>query len=232
MRRPLLAAVLLGGCGVSPLSNRLDPGNEPIVIGVGEGADGHTDLFAASAGGGRFYQLTFTGAEERAPRLSPDGRQVAFLRRNPAGTDTNWTVVRLDLSSGRERLESVPRGTPPSRLAWEPGGASVVLGFGADSATREWLGDPPSAWIERCRDEGLCAVTRTGERSALGRGVVEAVRWGGDSVALHTEAGWEVRPLRGGFSRKPAWQGTPARLRELTYHAGAGTAAPRPSGIR
>jgi len=224
--------VLLGGCGVSPLSNRLDPGNEPIVIGVGEGADGHTDLFAASAGGGRFYQLTFTGAEEREPRLSPDGRQVAFLRRNPSGSDTNWTVVRLDLGSGRERLEPLPSGTSPSRLAWKPGGSGVVLGFGTDSATREWLGDPPSAWIEPCRDEELCAVTRTGERSALGRGVVEAIRWGKDSVALRSETGWEIRPLRGGLSRTPAWQGAPARLHGLTYHAGADTAAAGPSGIR
>jgi hypothetical protein len=37
-----------------PLTNRIKIGDEAFVIGVGEGPDGQTDLYAAPAGGGAF----------------------------------------------------------------------------------------------------------------------------------------------------------------------------------
>lgn len=233
MRRLLPLAGLLAACGVTPLTNRIAAGEEPFVIAVGEGPDRHTDLFAASAGGGSFLQLTFTRAEERAPRLSPDGTRVAYFRRDTQPGDTAWSIVVLDLRSGTERRLPPNAGRRSERLGWAPDGRAVVAGAAADSATREWLGSPASAWVEPCGDGGLCVITRDGERTPLGEGVTEAVRWGGDSVALGGPAGWEVRPLRGGRSRRPAWQGVPAGLRNLTYHPGtAGTAAGGPSGIR
>ena len=36
----------LAGCGVTPLTNRINIGQEPFVIGVGEGSDGFSDLYA------------------------------------------------------------------------------------------------------------------------------------------------------------------------------------------
>lgn len=233
MRHLLPLAGLLAGCGVTPLSNRISVGEEPFVIAVGQGADRNPELFAAPAGGGSFLQLTFTRAEERAPRLSPDGTRVAYFRRDMAPGDTAWSIVVLDLRSGTERRQLLEAGHRAERLGWAPDGVSVVAGAAGDSITREWLGSPPSAWVEPCPAGGLCVMTRGGERTPLGEGVTEAIRWGGDSVGLQGPGGFEVRPLRGGRSRRPAWQGAPAGLRDLTYHPGtAGTAAGGPSGIR
>ena len=49
----------LTACAVTPLSNRIRVGEEPFVIGVGEGSDAMTDLFAAPAGGGAFAVASY-----------------------------------------------------------------------------------------------------------------------------------------------------------------------------
>jgi hypothetical protein len=87
----------LTACAVTPLSRRIRVGEEPFVIGIGEGSDSMTDLFAAPAGGGEFLRLTFTRAEERLPR-SPEGP-----RRSSAGGAGNprWVLVVLDLRTPR-----------------------------------------------------------------------------------------------------------------------------------
>jgi hypothetical protein len=243
---PLAAYLLpLTGCAVTPLSNRIQVGEEAFVLGIGEGSDSMTDLYAAPAAGGTFVRLTFTRAEERLPRLSPEGTRVAFLRRDGTRDAARWSLVILDLRTTVERTAPLPRGAAPaSRIGWTPDGrAAVVLAgsyytlsadpggdsliavapdgvLAADSMTRELLGDPPVALVGECRGGGLCIIAAGGDTSALDPGATDAVRWGADSVAYRTARGFAVRPLAGGSSRWPNWSGTPSRLRNLSYHPG------------
>ena len=225
------------GCSVSPLTNKIRVGEEPFVIGVGEGSDGLTDLYAALAVGGSFYRLTFNRGEERLPELSAGGVQVAFIRRNT--TADPWSLVVLDLRNNREASTPLPRAIgDPTALGWsQDDGVVVVRGHGslvtpappgalwlrsvaldsvrwADSLSSELAGTPPFARITACPD-GACVVA--GSDTTRLPGVTGAIRWGPDSLGYFGSSGWEIRPLAGGRVRRPDWKGVPTRLRDLTY---------------
>src|SRR5688500_20238993 len=100
-------------CALTPISRRIQVGEEPFVIGVGEGSDAMTDLFAAPAGGGAFVRLTFTRSEERLPRLSPEGTAVVFVRRECGAENPRWSLVVLDLLTTTVRRAPVSPGTDP-----------------------------------------------------------------------------------------------------------------------
>jgi hypothetical protein len=253
-----VCGALLTGCGVTPLTNRINIGEEPFVIAVGEGPDGMTDLYAAPAGAGSFQRLSFNRLEERTPRLSPDGFTVAFLRRDARGGSSSWALVFLNLHSYAERSVPIPAGAgEPERLGWSRDGRRVVLSAGglfttpappeavslapvaatfrerADSDSYQLLGEPPQGSIRHCAEGGLCISARTGAITPLGGGVTDAVRWGADSVGYFTPHGFEVRPLGGGRSRRPVWSSAPSRLRDPTYHPGAPiTGSPGVAGVR
>ena len=242
---PLTAYLLpltVWACAVTPLSNRIQVGEEAFVVGVGEGRDGATDLFAAPASGGAFVRFTFTRAEERMPRLSPAGTAVAFLRRDGTGSEAGWSLVILDLRTNAERRAALPSGATVERIGWTGDGRSVVLAAGrlyrlsangepvlapvpdpeapaADSLTRELLGAPAAAMVEPC-GAGSCVRTAGGETDSLGSGVTGAIRWGADSLGYFTSRGFQVRPLSGGASRRPDWSNPPGALRQLSYHPG------------
>ena len=241
-RLPLQLAILLAACNVTPLTNKIDVGNDPFVIGVGEGADSLTDLWAAPAGAGSFARLTFNRAEERAPRLAPEGRRVAYLRRTRG--DPRWFLVFLDLASNAERALALPGDAgEPERPGWSADGARVVLRIGgayyatatppapgnlvrlgpeehaaADSLTRERLGPAHEGLVESC--EATLCVRVAGLVTSLGPAVRGAVRWGPDSVGYFRGDGFAVRPLGGGRARLLDWKAAPAGLRELTHHPG------------
>lgn len=234
------------GCTVTPLTNKLEPGEDPIVIGVGEGRDGQTDLFAAAASGGPFFRLTFSRPIEAMPALSPAGTAVAFLRARSPSDTTHWELVVLNLLTAGERSTPLPDGIGrPAALGWSRNGDRLYVNGGAalataapparlalvavaaaqaaeaDSATRVLLGEPPFAAIAACGG-GPCAVSRGGDTTRFDPDVRAAFRWGADSVGLVRDGAIEVRPLGGGRPRRPAWSALPERLRDLTYHAGAG----------
>ena len=238
---------LFTGCAVTPLTSRIAVGEDPFVVGVGEGSDSMTDLFAAPAGGGAFIRLTFTRAEERLPRLSPEGTRVAFVRREGTREAARWSLVIQDLRTTVERTALLPEsGTVITRIGWSPDGKRAVVAAGergyfalsaeargsdslvpvapgavatADSITRELLGNPAAAMVRECGG-GLCIVAASGDTSALEAGATDAIRWGADSVAYFTTRGFAVRPLAGGSSRWPDWKDKPSRLRNLTHHPG------------
>ena len=238
----VLLLTTLTACAVTPLSRRIRVGEEPFVIGVGEGSDSNTDLFAAPAGGGAFIRLTFTRAEERLPRLSPRGTAVAFVRREGGAANPRWTLVVLDLLTTAEHSAPLPHGTEaPVRTGWARDGSALVLAGGyftlaaeqdsltpvspaqrsaADSATRELLGDPPGAMVGECAGGELCIAASNGDTTRFGPGDTGAIRWGGDSLGYFTARGFEVRPLSAGSARRPDWSGKPAALRSLTHHPG------------
>lgn len=188
MRRLWLAgaAALMGCQGVSPITNKIAVGEEPLVVMVGTGTDNQVDLFAGSPGGGAVYRLTFTRDREFSPAIHPGGAAVAFLRRAEGGTDsTSWLTV-MNLVNAAEREAPVPAGIgKPQRVGWNADGtrlyvsgeygwavsdgpparmALTVVAAGdsaaaaaADSATSILLGSPPIARVEAC--SGSCIAT-------------------------------------------------------------------------
>jgi len=235
--------LLAAACTVTPLTNKISVGEEAFVIGVGEGPDSLTDLFAAPAGNGAFARLTFNRAEEHLPRLAPDGLRVAYLRR--ARGQSSWTLVILDLLSNAEQTSAVPlESGPTGGLGWSLDGTQVVLRTGegryysmnatgsgkarlvpiasglvvqADSLTRELLGPAREGLVRACGGELCVAVGDS--LTPLGAGVSGAIRWGPDSVGYFSNGRFEVRPLAGGVPRRPGWKEVPGQLREITYAA-------------
>ncbi len=242
----LIHLTLLTGCAVTPLTNKIPVGEEPFVIGVGEGPDSMTDLYAASAAGGAFARLTFNRLVESAPRLSASGTAVAYLRRDPEGAGEPELVV-LNLLNGAERRAPIAPGVgAPHGIGWRakdaglalssdsgtygmaapPAAAALLRLHGADSAAADSvtgvaLGEPVAAMVTPCAGGGLCVRTAAGTTAPLDSTGHGAVRWGNDSVGYFTARGFEVRPLTGGVARRPVWTSAPSRLRDLTYHRGA-----------
>lgn len=241
--------LLAAACGVTPLTNKIDVGTDAFVIGVGEAADGMTDLFAASAAGGAVSRVTFNRRQEQVPRLSGSGTLVVFLGSSPVETaEPEPEIVMLDLRSMEERGVRLPREAGrPMAVAWLPGDSAIAVRTGdaiwshprtsgsrgflrlagadsarADSALAVLLGDPPRAMVVECEGgSGVCARTASGETSTLDSAATSPLRWGADSIAYSRSGTVTVRPLAGGRPRTPPWTAAPNGFRDLAHHPGA-----------
>jgi hypothetical protein len=249
VRFPLLTSVaLLAGCRgtLSPLSNRIQVGQEAYVVFVADGEEHLGDLFAVPASGGTAFQVTFTRVDESRPALSPDGSVVAFAREGPR-PDSPASVALLNLVNGAERRVELPPGAGVGRIGWSGDGTEVFIRTAAgdfavaappappvlhavpaseaaiaDSALAVLLGDPPFASAVSCSTGGgLCARAGAGE-SVLDPEGRDPLRWGGDSVAFFVNNALVVRPLGPGRTRRVEWRGELRRPREATYAPGAG----------
>lgn len=241
-------ALLAAGC-VTPLSNRIDVGNEAFVVVVADGADGNVDLFAAPAEGGAFRQLTYSRVAEDVPRLGPTGTLLAFVRSGSEadGPGATGHVVVMDLTRGTEIEGALPaEAGQVTRLGWTSSGDTLIARAGdgrwvapittplrwtrapgpaapaLDSLLAERLGDPPFATVAPCgTGSGLCLVTTRAEETPLDPRATDACRWGPDAVGYLVDGKIEVRPLGGGRLRQPTWTSTPAHLRHPTHHPGS-----------
>jgi hypothetical protein len=237
--------------------NRIAVGEEPIVILVGEAADGSTDLFAVSPGGGPVHQVTFNRPVESHPALNPAGTVVAFFRQPVRGDSTTREVVVLNLVNAAERRLALPEGAgAPLRLAWDRSGERLVVGTdrgiwemaapparpepsqldgsaaaSADTLLSVSLGEPAFALAEPCEGGAICAMSPAGERQVLAARGTMPFRWGTDSLAWFDQDRIEVRPLGAGRSRQVMWSRPPANPRQATYAAGPATVRPAPTGL-
>ena len=247
MKAAILLTLALAGCGITPITNKVKPGEEPFVVAVGEGSDGSTDLFVAETGGGPFFRLTFSRPPEWAPRIAPSGRAVAFMRARSESDSTEAELVVYDLIHGTERRGPVPaEAGPVRRLGWSQASDTVFLGADrilvtavdridpktaptdldqhADSTLEELLGTPAQGRVTHCGSE-VCVVTAEGDTTRVGTDVTDAIRWGPDSLALVRASGLEVRPLTGGRPRFPLWTDIPKGFRSPSYHPGEDASA-------
>lgn len=227
MRRWIGGIVLLGTIGcrgtLSPLSNKLEVGQEPYIVFVADGEDNLGDLFASAPSGGVAFQITFTRLDERAPTLAPDGVTLAFLRR--FGRDSTVAMpVLMNLLNGAER--EVQGAGKVDALAWSEDGRTLYLrgpdgthavaappADGAihdiavselpqvDSTFRVLLGNPAVGEAVPCDSGGgLCARLANGS-TVLTREGRHAARWGSDSLLYVEKGELMVRPLGGGGTR-------------------------------
>src|SRR5258706_13631661 len=107
---PVAAGLSVAACVVTPLTNKISVGEERYVIVVGEAPDGNTDLFAAPASGGSFYRFTYNRPVEDLPRLAPDGKRVAFIRRQTKDDLRSTELVVFDLTTAGETSLAGPEG--------------------------------------------------------------------------------------------------------------------------
>lgn len=240
--RALLALALLGlaACSLSPLQNRIKPGEEPFVVVAGTGADENVDLFATLPGGGDVHRLTFTSMAESSPRLTRRGDVLAFLRHGTGSGREQGELVVMNLLNGAERHLDVADSVGTLRsIAWSDdermlyleteSGRWVVdappvapnarripgdLEAAADSALALWLGTPRFARIEACEVGTLCITGPNGEPRALSTDGRFPTRWGGDSVAWLEGDLILIRPLGPGPIRRLELD--PERVRDLT----------------
>ncbi len=233
-RRGVLFLLAALGCRgtLSPLSNRIDIGQEPYFLFVADGEDGLGDLFAAKPAGGEAYQVTFTRLDERSPVLSPDGVVLAFLRRSHGDRGQSVPVL-MNLASGSERM--VKDAGEVDALAWNADGTQLYLRGPAgimavnappgpmtirkveaadypraDSAFKVLLGDPPVGEAMPCQEGGVCASLASGITVLAAEGRSPS-RWGSDSLAYSVGNDLIIRPLGGGATRTMRFTGAPPR---------------------
>lgn len=250
--------LLASGCrgSLSPLSNRIEVGQEPFFVFVAEGEEGVGDLWAAKPAGGTPYRITFTRPDERLPALAPDGSMLAFVRARAPGDTAAGSLVVMNLLNGAERRVELA-GNPVDALAWSADGRAIYARRGegilvlaappargeltpvspgnapaADSAFRVLLGDPPIGEAVPCEDApGICAVLATGEVTPLSPIAADPIRWPGDSVAYREGEEWVIRPLGGGATRTIRWASPVAHVRSLSA-VGAPPRAGPPGSMR
>ena len=239
----LTLGVVAAACNLSPLKNRIKVGEEAIVVFVGEGTDGNTDLFVVPASGGTIAQLTFTALHESMPRISPRGDAVALLRARDTAATTPGEIVLMNLLNGAERTLPLPDDAGRvTTIAWGADGSTLLvrtakdtwqlstppdapratpargaLFVTADSLFELWVGEPRFARIITCSDGGVCAVgprVDTTVLSALGR---DPLRWGEDSVAWFEGEGMVIRGIGPGTVRRMLWKQPPAHPRDGSY---------------
>jgi hypothetical protein len=237
--------ILLLGCrgSLSPLSNKLDIGEEAYLVFTADGEAGQGDLFASTPAGGTPYQVTFTRVDERLGALSPDGTMLAFVRARSPSDDRRWLVV-MNLLNGAERQTEV-RDIAPEATAWAPDGRKVYVRSGttvlvtaappgslelseviapdrpaAESALAVLLGDPAVGVVVPCETSGLCAEFPGDTPAVIAAAATSPVRWAGDSLAYLDNGEWTVRPFSGGRTRILRWNSLTGRPRDLTLFPG------------
>jgi hypothetical protein len=240
----MAALVVFAACSFSPLTNRIKVGEEDVVIFVGEGPDGNTDLFASNASGGTPTQLTYTVAVELLPRITSDGGVLAFIR-SPDTTGVGGRLVLMNLLNGNERSVALPDGIgTPTALGWSTAQDAIYLRTvngtwrtaapparmtltavsgaalaSADSALSVWLGEPRFARALQCGSD-VCAIGTGGDTMVLGRSASHPLRWGRDSVAWFERNNVIVRGLGPGPARRVTWRKAPRDARDATYARG------------
>jgi len=236
---------------MSPVQNRLAPGEEPFAVFTATGEGGVGDLFAVRADGGTTFPITYTRVREMAPALSPTGTALAFIREGVRDDASSRRVVVMNLLNGAERI--VPAGdAPPDAVAWSADATLLYIRMGsaifvsaappakpdlrrldslealhADSAFAVLVGTPAFAEVVECPEGGVCVQQGGGERTLFSADGSGPVRWGSDSVGYFVGSAFFVRPLGPGRMRELRL--TPPRIdpRQMTFFPGPAGQGPQ-----
>ena len=92
------------------------------------------DIYVKEVDGTGFNRLTTDPANDCCPAWSPDGRQIAFLRRSG---DRQMLYLISPLGGGEKKLAEVGGGP----LSWSPDGKTIAF------LDRKSPKDPPSIWL-------------------------------------------------------------------------------------
>jgi dipeptidyl aminopeptidase/acylaminoacyl peptidase len=124
-------------------------------------------------------RLTAGLVRDGTPRLSPDGRSVAFVRRDPADEDSVAAIVVLDLRSGGERALAVGGHGSVGEVAWSPDGSRLAFTAEVDPP-RFLVGTVPPVGARRRTRRGATPTATSADPSPLARRITRADwRWDG-----------------------------------------------------
>ena len=82
------------------------------------------DLWRSKIDGTQKVQLTFSPMEVHAPRWSPDGKQIAFMGRDPGKM---WRIYLAPSEGGSERVLTGAGSESQAAPDWSPDGGSLVF---------------------------------------------------------------------------------------------------------
>jgi Tol biopolymer transport system component/DNA-binding winged helix-turn-helix (wHTH) protein len=137
-----------------------------LTIETGERRRLTTPVGTASAGTGDYE-----------PTFSPDGQDVAFIRRTGAGpTTTDLYVHAIDSSDSRP----VTSGYGVRDVAWAPDGRSLVFVGGRPQQGALWIVDVAGGQARRLYDDGnvgTISVARTSRTLSIEQRVVDVDVW-------------------------------------------------------
>lgn len=244
------AALLLAACGdiMSPLRKLAEPGLDPYMFFVAEGAGGRSDLFVARLDGSGVRQASYSPMWEWAPALSPDGGMLAFFRSADSASAVPRELWVMNLLNGAERRLSWSATLPVlRRVTWVNDATELLVEAGnryyrlpappeegtpkevpageaarADSLLSVVLGDPPFARVVPCAAAtDLClAENDTAPPAVLAANAHDALAWRGDSVAYVRNDTLRVRPQGAGRERRVEFAPSPKHPRSFTMFPG------------
>ena len=103
-------------------------GNHVVFTWTGAKQD-NSDLYVQQIGAGSPMRLTTDLNNDYSPSWSPDGRTIAFLRREPAGGKSEVRLI-APLGGSERKLADIQPGTPayrPTSIAWCPDSRCVLV---------------------------------------------------------------------------------------------------------
>ncbi len=185
------------------------------------------DLWSAGADGGVAHRLTVSFGMCSYPRLSPDGRSVAFVSTD----EGNPEVYVMPADGGVPKRLTFLGASLAAVCAWSPDGSEIY--FVANPTTWDEQARPFATTVEGVvRELGLGHARSLGLAPdggiALGRNAVDAARWkryrGGTSGEV-----WIAAQASGTFRKLPLPDGNPTwpmpagdRIYFLSDHEGIG----------
>jgi Tol biopolymer transport system component len=189
-----------------------------IRIGGSEDRGGNGDIYSIGVDGSEPRRVTASVAQERAPAVSPTGRQIAFqcgLMPRLESSDRHICSVRPDGTHRRDltpRFEHRQEAFDPD---FSPSGRIIAFTLGpgtaADIATMRTNGTHVRALTNRGRHGGRTFPRETGYDepafSPMGDSVVAVARSGSGPrfVRVPFDDPAHPRPLGEGFGRAPVW---------------------------
>lgn len=132
-----LRQLTAGAEGESDVEPAFYPSGESIVFARGRAGIGQGDLYSIRLDGSRLRQVTRGPRRERAPAVSPNGRQIAFTC-GPGGEYGNVEDVcsiRPDGTHRRLLTRALKRGAEPFDPDFSPSGRLIAFTLGPGTAS-------------------------------------------------------------------------------------------------
>lgn len=142
-------------------TNHLDPAAKPAEQDKDAGWQRDRQLWWVNLAGGEPRQLTSGAEKAGSPQWSPDGREIAFLRK--VKDKTLLQVIAVD---GGEAV-AIPTGElEPTHVRWSPDGKSFAflapIPESKDAKDEKWRTGGVVDWGDQWRDDVLWVVGRAG----------------------------------------------------------------------